>query len=492
VNIYLRTTAIEVAVQSLLNQGVAPPSVAAERVVVDYSSPNIAKNMHVGHLRSTILGDVISRVLEFCGHEVLRVNHVGDWGTQFGMLIAYLKEKYPDCRENPPNIVDLGKFYAASKERFSSDKAFEKIAHEEVVKLQSGDPENRALWKVLYDVSEQMFNRIYKRLGISDKLKLCGESFYQSRVDAVIQEMEAKGCLQEHEGMKICPIEGEKVPLIVRKSNGGIGYDSTDITAIRYRFEELGAKRIVYVVDAGQELHFRLVFKAAKKMGWMEDGRRAEHMKFGLVLGEDGKRIRSRDGGTISLSSLLDEARDRTIKALKERAASGEGRVAAKDLKTVAGKVGYASVKYFDLSRERIKDYKFNYNQILAPDGDTAVYLQYSHARMCSIIRKVGKDISKLKASSHLKFRQPQELALGLQLLDLPNTLQVVDRKLEPHHLCKWMRDVCVRFSNFFQSKNCHVVGTAEEDHRLLLVQATVEALRLSANLMGFDMIEHI
>jgi arginyl-tRNA synthetase len=479
--------------QGVAERGVDSPTEVPARVCVDYSSPNIAKDMHVGHLRSTILGDSLCRVLECCGHHVTRVNHLGDWGTQFGMLIAHLKQTFPDFRETTPEVRELTEFYKAAKVRFAQDESFKKLAHDEVVALQNGDETNVRLWRALCAVSERTFLGLYRRLGISDKLEAKGESFYQSRIHSMLEELEAKGLLADDDGMKCMTVDGENVPLIVRKSDGAFGYDATDLAAIRYRLSECGFDRVVYVVDAGQALHFRLVIGGARRAGWLTHGKIAEHCKFGVVCGEDGKRLRTRDGGVVRLVDLMDEACARAARVLKDRAAEGIGRVSHEDeaaVQSTAEAIACSGIKYFDLNRDRLKDYVFSYEAMLSPNGDTAVYLQYAHARMGAILRKSGKDMQAVHLQTRIRLVDETEIDLAVEVLSLTDAMSAVCRDLQLLPLCKWLRDVCVQFSTFVNK--CRVLGTAHEDSRLLLVHATAAAMRQAMALLGMHAVEKL
>ena len=397
---------------------------------------------------------------------------------------------FPDFLTNTPEVQELTEFYKAAKKRFSEEEDFKKRAYTEVVALQAGDEINTRLWRALCAVSERMFSDIYARLNISDKLTVQGESFYQSRINPMLDELQSKGLLEDDDGMKCMKIEGQKVPLIVRKSDGGFGYDSTDLAAIRYRFVECKFDRAIYVVDAGQALHFNLVFAGAAKAGWMSEGQVAEHCKFGLVCGDDGKRYRTRDGGVVRLVDLLDEARDRALAAIKERAAQGTGRAEDGAALETAEALAYSGVKYFDLNRDRMRDYIFSYDAMLNPAGDTAVYLQYAHARMSSILAKSGKNIAKLENSVTIELVDEAEVDLAMEVLSLPYALEVVRRDLQLLPLCKWLRDLCVQFSTFVH--HCRVLGSDNEDSRLLVVHATAKAMRQVMGLLGMDVVERL
>jgi arginyl-tRNA synthetase len=408
------------------------------------------------------------------------------------MLLAHLKQAFPDFATKTPEVRELTEFYKAAKIRFSEDEAFKKAAHDEVVALQAGDETNVRLWRSLCAVSERMFADLYRRLGISDKLEAKGESFYQSRIHPMLEELDAKGLLTDDGGMKCMKVDGEAVPLIVRKSDGGFGYDATDLAAIRYRFVECGFDRAVYVVDAGQALHFSLVFGGAKKAGWLAGGKVAEHCKFGVVCGQDGKRLRTRDGGVVRLVDLLDEGRDRALVALHARAAEGTGRAAGDEAAMLhtAEAVAYSGIKYFDLNRDRLNDYIFSYEAMLNPKGDTAVYLQYAHVRMSAILRKSGKDVQALQAHTRIALVDEAEIDLAMEVFSLTYVLSVVRRDLQLLPLCKWLRDLCVQFSTFV--KQCRVLGSEHEDSRLLVVHATASAMRCAMGLLGMQVVEKL
>lgn len=346
-----------------------------ETCLVDFSSPNIAKEMHVGHLRSTILGEAICRILEHVGAKVYRVNHVGDWGTQFGMLIQYLEEEYPnfgmeEANDVGANITDLTEFYKSAKKRFDESPEFKEASRINVVKLQSGDPECLAVWKILCDVSRKEFQKVYDRLDIT--VEECGESFYNDKIPSVIEEFEKAGLITIEEGGAKCVfVEGFKVPLMLQKSDGGYGYDSTDMAALKYRLNELKATRIIVITDFSQGDHFKMCYSAANTIGWVKD-QKLEHIGFGTVMGEDGKRFKTRSGDTVRLVDLLDEAVGRMEASLRERIAEGKANISLEEVHGVAEAIGYSAVKYFDLSRNPKSNYKFSYDQMLDTKGDTA------------------------------------------------------------------------------------------------------------------------
>lgn len=349
-----------------------------QKVIVDFSSPNIAKEMHVGHLRSTIIGDSIARVLEFLNHDVLRLNHVGDWGTQFGMLITYLREVYPEAltRADALDLGDLVAFYRKAKVRFDEDEDFKEASRKEVVKLQAGAEDSRRAWQILCEQSRREFRAIYDRLDID--LEERGESFYNPLLPKVVEDLEETGLLEENQGAKCVFLEGfqnkegEALPLIVQKSDGGYNYATTDLAALRYRINKDEADRIIYVTDAGQANHFSQVFQVAKRAGWIPDDVEVVHVPFGLVLGEDGKKLKTRSGETVRLRDLLDEAINRARKDLEMRLKE-EGRTESEAfIDNVARVVGISAVKYADLSQNRTSNYVFSFDKMLSLQGNTA------------------------------------------------------------------------------------------------------------------------
>jgi arginyl-tRNA synthetase len=401
-NIKLATNTMVNSISNIVAQGVKPPKLTKLKVLVDFSSPNIAKEMHVGHLRSTIIGDCISRLLEFVQFEVLRVNHLGDWGTQFGMLITYLKEAYPNILTDPPNITDLTAIYKASKKRFDEDEQFKERSRLNVVNLQAGQKDCFEIWKLLCDVSRKEFEKVYNLLDVT--LEEFGESFYNPMIPSTIDNLKAKGLVYDDQGMLLLKLPHFTIPLILRKSDGGYGYDSTDMAALHYRLFTLKCDWCVYITDAGQAPHFHMVFDAGKAAGWFTEvaaqhpvyslqGKLAEprvdHIGFGVVCGEDGKRFKTRSSETVRLIDLLNEARDRMKTSLLTR--SEEGKLAnLEDVDESSAHLGYGAVKYFDLKQHPTTNYIFNYDRMLDTKGDTAIYLMFAYARLASILRKVS------------------------------------------------------------------------------------------------------
>ncbi|PON62472.1 Arginine-tRNA ligase [Parasponia andersonii] len=487
VNVRLSRNWIAKNIQKMLLGGIEnwAPQLPVKRAVVDFSSPNIAKEMHVGHLRSTIIGDALARMLEFSNVDVLRRNHVGDWGTQFGMLIEFLFEKYPNWEDvSETAIGDLQAFYKASKQRFDSDAAFKERAQQAVVHLQGGESKYRRAWLQICEISRKEFDRVYQRLGV--QLEEKGESFYNPYISDVIKELSQLQLVKESEGARVIFIEGSNIPLIVVKRDGGFNYASTDLTALWYRLNEEKAEWIIYVTDVGQQQHFDLVFKAAKLAGWLPaDGStypKASHVGFGLVLGEDGKRFRTRSSEVVRLVDLLDEAKTRSKKALIERGKAEEW--TELELEQTAEAVGYGAVKYADLKNNRLTNYTFDFDQMLNDKGNTAVYLLYAHARICSIIRKSGKDVEELKKTATIVLDHAGERELGLHLLRFSEVVEEACTNLLPNVLCEYLYNLSEIFTKRFYS-NCQVVGSAEETSRLLLCEATAIVMRKCFYLLG-------
>jgi arginyl-tRNA synthetase len=477
-------------------------------VVVDFSSPNIAKEMHVGHLRSTIIGDALARVLEFRGHPVLRLNHVGDWGTQFGMLITHLKQVAPEALDTA-DAVDLGDlvaFYRQAKARFDSDETFQTSSREEVVKLQSGDPISRRCWQLLCDQSRREFQLLYDRLDI--RLDERGESFYNPYLEAVVADLAAAGLLVSDGGAQCVFLEADDgtasqaPPVIVRKSDGGFNYATTDLAAIRYRFaappDGDGARRVIYVTDAGQASHFAGVFQVARRAGWIPEGGRLEHVPFGLVQGEDGKKLKTRAGDTVRLKELLDEAVERCDADLRRRLEE-EGRQEEEAfISEVATTVGLAAVKYADLSTNRITNYQFSFDRMLALSGNTAPYLLYAVVRIAGIARKGGGDgedgagTSGPEAPASLTFREPQEWALVRQLLQFDAVIQEVEEELLPNRLCSYLFELCQLFNRFYDQVPVLRAEEPARTSRLALCRLSADTLKQGLGLLGIPTLERM
>jgi len=487
------------------------PTVADERgeqevpspvVVVDFSSPNIAKEMHVGHLRSTIIGDCLARVLEFRGHAVLRLNHVGDWGTQFGMLITHLKQVAPAALETA-DAVDLGDlvaFYRQAKARFDDDEAFQTTSREEVVKLQGGDPLSLRAWGLLCEQSRREFQRLYDRLDI--QLSERGESFYNPYLPGVVDDLKAAGLLVSDDGAGCVFLEGvsgkdgKPLPLIVQKSDGGFNYATTDLAAIRYRLAAApagdGANRVIYVTDAGQSAHFAGVFQVARRAGWVASQVRLEHVPFGLVQGDDGKKLKTRAGDTVRLKDLLDEAVERAEADLRRRLAE-EGRSEDEAfIAHVATTVGIAAVKYADLSTNRITNYQFSFDRMLALSGNTAPYLLYAVVRIAGIARKGADAEAGPPPAAALTYTEPQEWALIRELLKLDAVIAEVEEELLPNRLCSYLFELSQVFNRFYDQVPVLKADEPARSSRLALCRLTAGTLKLGLGLLGIPTLERM
>jgi arginyl-tRNA synthetase len=463
---------------------------APETVVIDYSAPNVAKEMHVGHVRSTVIGDSLARVLEALGHRVVRQNHVGDWGTPFGMLIEHLLDLGEEAAL-ATSITDLDAFYKQARTKFDGDPAFAERSRQRVVLLQGGDAQTLALWKRFTDASKRYFGAVYEKLGVTLKDEhIRGESFYNPVLPGIVEELQAKGLTEESDGA-ICAFpegftnkEGTRLPLIVRKQDGGYGYAATDLAAIRSRTQDIGATRLLYVVGAPQQQHFAMVFAVAKAAGWLKEPARAEHVAFGSILGPDKKMFKTRAGGTVKLAELLDEAVQRAAAAVAEKNPELDEATRAE----VARKIGVGALKYADLSSDRIKDYIFDWDRMLAFEGNTAAYLQYVHARVRSIFRRADQADGDASTSADIVLGEPAERALALELLGLGGAVASVADTLQPHRLCTYLFGVATRFNTFFDQ--CSVLkadDVATRRSRLALSDLTARVLAKGLDLLGIE-----
>jgi len=500
INLTLKPAYLEAqvsAIQADLRLGVMKAK-ASKRVVVDFSSPNIAKEMHVGHLRSTIIGDCIARILEFRDHDVLRLNHVGDWGTQFGMLIAYLREAYPEAL-NTANALDLGDLvtlYRKAKQRFDQDEAFRETARQEVVKLQAGAEDTRRAWELLCEQSRREFQVIYDLLDVH--LVERGESFYNPLLPSVVEDLDRTSLLVEDAGAKCVFLEGftnregEPLPLIVQKADGGYNYATTDLAALRYRIRQDRANRIIYVTDAGQANHFAQVFQVAQRAGWIPDDVQLEHVPFGLVLGEDGKKLKTRSGETVRLRDLLDEAIVRARTDVESRLKE-EGRVETEEFKEhVAKVIGISAVKYADLSQNRTSNYVFSYDKMLALQGNTAPYMLYAYVRIQGISRKGQINFEQLGADAKILLQAETELTLAKHLLQLSKIIGYVEEDLLPNRLCQYLFELSQKFNQFYD--RCPVLQAEEplRSSRLALCDLTARTLKLGLSLLGIPVLERM
>lgn len=469
-----------------------------KRVVVDFSSPNIAKEMHVGHLRSTIIGDCIARILEFRGHDVLRLNHVGDWGTQFGMLIAYLREAYPEAltTANALDLGDLVTLYRKAKQRFDEDEAFRETARQEVVQLQAGAEDTRRAWQLLCEQSRREFQVIYDLLDVH--LIERGESFYNPLLSAVVEDLNRLGLLVENAGAKCVFLEGftnregEPLPLIVQKSDGGYNYATTDLAALRYRIEQDQGNWLIYITDVGQVNHFAQVFQVAQRAGWIPDRVEIVHVPFGLVQGEGGKKLKTRSGDTVRLRDLLDEAIARARADIEARLKE-EGRSETEDFITaVAQTVGISAVKYADLCQNRTSNYIFSYDKMLALQGNTAPYMLYAYVRIQGISRKGQIDFQQLGTNAKILLQEGTELTLAKHLLQLSEVLSYVESGLLPNLLCQYLFELSQKFNLFYD--RCPVLAAEEplRTSRLVLCDLTARTLRLGLSLLGISVVERM
>lgn len=468
------------------------PLAFRQHVIVDFSSPNIAKEMHVGHLRSTIIGDAIARYFEFIGHDVLRLNHLGDWGTSFGMLIAYIQQYQADAlaQLSLVSLTELVTWYRAAKVIFDADPVFKKDSQLAVVSLQSGDLQALAIWRQICAISQKAYQEIYDRLDV--KLVDRGESFYNPFLEALVKEFEQKGLITVSDGAKAVFLdgfvtrEGTLLPLIVQKSDAGFNYATTDLAAIKHRITVEKADRIVYVTDAGQAQHFQMVFQAAAKAGILDHARvSVHHVPFGLVLGPDGKKFKTRSGDTERLIDLLDAAVDQAAKIIEEKNPSLDPE--AKH--ALASKLAVAALKYADLSCHRVNDYVFSYDRMLKFEGNTAPFILYSYVRTESLLRRLAIDSDELK-DYQISLVHQSERALALRLLQFPQACASFERELLPNRLTDYLYQVACDFNAFF--RDCRVEGDAQQNSRLLLVYTTGRIMKQGLDILGIPVVERM
>uniref|UniRef100_A0A6P7FYZ3 Probable arginine--tRNA ligase, cytoplasmic n=1 Tax=Diabrotica virgifera virgifera TaxID=50390 RepID=A0A6P7FYZ3_DIAVI len=495
INIFLNKSFAVKNLSRIFEHGVKSPEVPKKmRVLVDFSAPNIAKEMHVGHLRSTIIGESYCRLLEYLGHDVIRINHVGDWGTQFGMLIAHLEDKFPDFYIKSPPISDLQEFYKESKLRFDSDEDFKKRAYASVVKLQSFEPKHKKAWELICDVSRQEFQKIYDRLDVSIIER--GESFYQSRMEKVVKELDERGLLELDEGRKVM-WGGTTIPLTVVKSDGGFTYDTSDMACIKQRLEEEKAEWVIYVTDAGQATHFETLFGCAEKAGILNRAvHRVDHVGFGVVLGEDKKKFKTRSGDTVKLSALLDEGLSRALDKLKEK--ERDKVLTPEELRKAQESVAYGCIKYADLSHNRNHEYVFSFDKMLDDKGNTAVYLLYAFTRIKSIARTANftsEKIKELSKTNSITLDHEKEWKLAKVLMRFPDVLLKITKDLFLHPLCEYVYEVSTTFSEFYD--NCYCVEKDSSGDiikvnvgRILLAEATAMVLERCFYILGLKPVE--
>ncbi|WP_171964766.1 arginine--tRNA ligase [Cronobacter sakazakii] len=466
---------------------------APQTIVVDYSAPNVAKEMHVGHVRSTIIGDASVRTLEFLGHKVIRANHVGDWGTQFGMLIAYL-EKQQQENAGEMALSDLEGFYREAKKHYDEDEAFAERARSYVVKLQGGDEYCREMWRKLVDITMTQNQITYQRLNVTlTRDDVMGESLYNPMLPGIVADLKAKGLAVESEGATVVFLdefknkEGEPMGVIIQKKDGGYLYTTTDIACAKYRYETLHADRVLYYIDSRQHQHLMQAWTIVRKAGYVPESVPLEHHMFGMMLGKDGKPFKTRAGGTIKLSELLDEALDRARRLV----AGKNPDMPADELEKLANAVGIGAVKYADLSKSRTTDYIFDWDNMLAFEGNTAPYMQYAYTRVLSVFRKAGVKESELTAP--VVIQDAREAQLAARLLQFEETLGVVARDGTPHVMCAYLYDLAGLFSGFYE--HCPIL-TAETDalrqSRLKLALLTAKTLKLGLDTLGIETVERM
>ena len=493
INIFLNPTWLANNVSAALkDQNLGVSANEKQTIVIDYSSPNVAKEMHVGHLRSTIIGDAVVRTLEFLGHNVIRANHVGDWGTQFGMLIAYL-EKMENEHASEMELQDLEAFYREAKKHYDEDEAFAEKARNYVVKLQGGDEYCRTMWKKLVDITMQQNQRNYDRLNVTLTEKdVMGESLYNPMLPAIVEDLKKQGLAVEDEGALVVYLdefknkEGEPMGVIVQKKDGGFLYTTTDIAAAKYRYETLKADRALVFSDTRQSQHMQQAWLITRKAGYVPDSFSLEHKNFGMMLGKDGKPFKTRTGGTVKLADLLDEAIERATVLINEKNTN-----LSDDEKTaVIEAVGIGSVKYADLSKNRTTDYVFDWDNMLSFEGNTAPYMQYAYTRIRSIFNKADVNLTAL-AEAKIQLSDEKERALAIKLLQFEEAVQTVGKEGTPHVLCAYLYELAGVFSSFYE--HCPILNAEDENvklSRLKLASLTEKTLKQGLALLGIKTIE--
>ena len=493
INIFLNPTWLANNVSAALkDQNLGVSANEKQTIVIDYSSPNVAKEMHVGHLRSTIIGDAVVRTLEFLGHNVIRANHVGDWGTQFGMLIAYL-EKMENEHASEMELQDLEAFYREAKKHYDEDEAFAEKARNYVVKLQSGDEYCRTMWKKLVDITMQQNQRNYDRLNVTLTEKdVMGESLYNPMLPAIVEDLKKQGLAVEDEGALVVYLdefknkEGEPMGVIVQKKDGGFLYTTTDIAAAKYRYETLKADRALVFSDTRQSQHMQQAWLITRKAGYVPDSFSLEHKNFGMMLGKDGKPFKTRTGGTVKLADLLDEAIERATVLINEKNTN----LSDEEKTAVIEAVGIGSVKYADLSKNRTTDYVFDWDNMLSFEGNTAPYMQYAYTRIRSIFNKADVNPTAL-AEAKIQLSDEKERALAIKLLQFEEAVQTVGKEGTPHVLCAYLYELAGVFSSFYE--HCPILNAEDESvklSRLKLASLTEKTLKQGLALLGIKTIE--
>lgn len=494
INIFLDPVFLAAQVeQAVVSERAGVSAIATpETIVIDYSAPNVAKEMHVGHLRSTIIGDAAARTLSFLGHKVIRANHVGDWGTQFGMLIAFL-EKQQQENAGEMALADLEGFYREAKKHYDEDEAFAERARGYVVKLQGGDEYCREMWRKLVDITMTQNQITYDRLNVTlTRDDVMGESLYNAMLPGIVADLKAKGLAVESEGATVVFLdefknkEGEPMGVIIQKKDGGYLYTTTDIACAKYRYETLHADRVLYYIDSRQHQHLMQAWTIVRKAGYVPESVPLEHHMFGMMLGKDGKPFKTRAGGTVKLADLLDEALERARKLVSEKNPD----MPANELNALANAVGIGAVKYADLSKNRTTDYVFDWDNMLAFEGNTAPYMQYAYTRVLSVFRKAGIDEQSITAP--VVIGNERESVLAARLLQLEETLAVVVRDGTPHVMCAYLYDVAGLFSAFYE--HCPILSAEQpvRDSRLQLARLTAKVLKIGLDTLGIETVERM
>ncbi|WED20916.1 arginine--tRNA ligase [Vibrio sp. JC009] len=463
-------------------------------IVADYSAPNVAKEMHVGHLRSTIIGDAVVRTLEFLGHKVIRANHIGDWGTQFGMLIANLERVQQESGEVSMELSDLEAFYRESKKLYDEDEAFAERARNYVVKLQSGDEFCAEMWKKLVDITMVQNQRNYDRLSVSlTRDDVMGESMYNHMLPGIVADLNEKGLAQEDDGAQVVFLDeyknkdGEPMGVIIQKRDGGFLYTTTDIACAKYRYEELGADRVLYFIDSRQHQHLMQAWTIVRKAGYVPEEVSLEHHAFGMMLGKDGRPFKTRAGGTVRLADLLDEAQDRALKLIETK----NPEFSDEEKASIANTVAMAAVKYSDLSKHRTTDYIFDWDNMLAFEGNTAPYMQYAYTRVASVFAKAGISMDELQGS--IQITDEKEKALIAKLLQFEEAVQAVAREGQPHIMCGYLFELAGQFSSFYEA--CPILVAEDEkvkQSRLKLAALTAKTIKQGLSLLGINTLERM
>jgi arginyl-tRNA synthetase len=495
INIFLSETFLaQQAESALADKRLGVTLDTPQTIVADYSAPNVAKEMHVGHLRSTIIGDAVVRTLEFLGHKVIRANHIGDWGTQFGMLIANLERVQQGSGEVSMELSDLEAFYRESKKLYDEDEAFAEKARSYVVKLQSGDAFCAEMWKKLVDITMTQNQHNYDRLNVSlTRNDIMGESMYNDMLPNIVADLKAKGLAQENDGAQVVILDeytnkdGEPMGVIVQKRDGGFLYTTTDIACAKYRYETLGANRVLYFIDSRQHQHLMQAWTIVRKAGYIPDDVSLEHHAFGMMLGKDGRPFKTRAGGTVRLTALLDEAEERAQKLIESK----NPELSSEEKANIAQTVAMAAVKYSDLSKHRTTDYVFDWDNMLAFEGNTAPYMQYAYTRVASIFSKAGIEMDNL--SGTIQITEEKEKVLIAKLLQFEEAVQSVAREGQPHIMCSYLFELAGLFSSFYES--CPVLNATDKtikQSRLKLAALTARTIKQGLELLGINTLDRM